>query len=94
MYYAKPDSIRCFAALAVLFAHIFQIWTWDRDLFPLGNAGMLSDWSLPWWSKLLPVVVCLVLVVGVAELSYRLIERPLLRLKTCFRTPKPMAQAA
>lgn len=44
MYYPKLDSIRCFAVLAVIFAHMFEIWTWERDifnLFPLGNAGVV-----------------------------------------------------
>jgi len=49
MYYPKLDSIRCFAVLAVIFAHIFQIWTWERDtfdLFPLGNAGVVAFFVL------------------------------------------------
>lgn len=49
MYYPKLDSIRCFAVLAVIFAHIFQIWTWQRDtfdLFPLGNAGVVAFFVL------------------------------------------------
>jgi len=49
MYYPKLDSIRCFAVLAVIFAHIFQIWTWERDtfdLFPLGNTGVVAFFVL------------------------------------------------
>jgi len=49
LYYPKLDSIRCFAVLAVIFAHIFQIWTWERDtfdLFPLGNAGVVAFFVL------------------------------------------------
>lgn len=57
------------------------------------NTNMLSDWTLPWLSKLPGVVICLVLVIGVAELSYRVIERPLLRLKDRFRST-PAAQPA
>lgn len=44
LYYPKLDSVRCFAAFAVVFAHMFQIWTWDLrtgDFFPLGNVGVV-----------------------------------------------------
>lgn len=44
MYFPKLDSIRCFAAFAVVFAHIFQVWTWDPatvNIFPLGNVGVV-----------------------------------------------------
>ncbi|MGI9311162.1 MAG: acyltransferase family protein [bacterium] len=44
MHYPKLDSVRCYAAFAVVFAHIFQIWTWSpttEELFPLGNLGVI-----------------------------------------------------
>ena len=53
------------------------------DYDPATN--MLSDPSAGLIPKLLGVAVCLIMVVGVAELSYRIIEKPLLRLKDRFR---------
>lgn len=43
-YFARLDSIRFYAVFAVIFAHIFQIWTWEEStvlLFPLGRAGVV-----------------------------------------------------
>ena len=50
------------------------------------NTNLLSDWTLPWWQKIVPLLFCLALVILVAELSYRLIEIPILKLKDRFRT--------
>ncbi len=44
MYFIHLDSIRWYAVIMVVFAHIFQIWTWDSatvSLFPLGQAGVV-----------------------------------------------------
>ena len=44
MYFPKLDSVRCYAAFAVVFAHIFQIWLWDPATvvrFPIGNTGVV-----------------------------------------------------
>lgn len=44
MYFPLLDSIRWYAASMVVFAHIFQIWTWNDttvSLFPLGQAGVV-----------------------------------------------------
>ena len=44
MYFERLDTIRWYAAIAVVFAHIFQIWTWQPrsvDLLPLGHGGVV-----------------------------------------------------
>jgi len=61
------------------------------DYDPATN--MLSDPTVALWPKLLGVIVCLVLVIFVAELSYRFIERPILKLKNRFRS-QPLPQPA
>ncbi|SMN00262.1 O-antigen acetylase [uncultured Candidatus Thioglobus sp.] len=43
-YFERLDTIRFYAVFAVIFAHIFQIWTWSETLvflLPLGNVGVL-----------------------------------------------------
>ena len=44
MYFPRLDTIRCYAVFAVVFAHIFSIWTWrspDEVAAPLGYAGVV-----------------------------------------------------
>lgn len=44
MYYSRLDTIRFYAVLSVIFAHILQIWTWKINttfLFPIGNVGVV-----------------------------------------------------
>ena len=56
MYFARLDTIRCYAAFSVVFAHIFKIWTWQPEtvlLFPLGHTGVvvffvLSGFLITW----------------------------------------------
>lgn len=43
-YFERLDTIRFYAVFVVIFAHIFQIWTWTQTQFfllPLGNVGVL-----------------------------------------------------
>lgn len=44
MYFSRLDTIRFYAVFAVIFAHIFKIWTWDTKtvfLAPMGNVGVI-----------------------------------------------------
>ncbi len=44
MYFSRLDSIRCYAVFAVVFAHIFSIWTWRNPhevAAPLGYIGVV-----------------------------------------------------
>ena len=44
MYFERLDTIRFYAVFAVIFAHIFKIWTWPEtlsSLIPLGRVGVL-----------------------------------------------------
>ncbi len=44
MYFSRLDSIRFYAVFAVVFAHIFSIWTWenpDETAAPLGYIGVV-----------------------------------------------------
>ncbi len=44
MYFPRLDSVRCYAVFAVVFAHIFSIWTWqdpDEVSAPLGYIGVV-----------------------------------------------------
>lgn len=43
-YFIHLDTVRCYAVFMVVFAHIFQIWTWKdatESLFPLGQTGVV-----------------------------------------------------
>lgn len=43
-YFEHLDTVRFYAVFMVIFAHIFQIWTWDANtvlLFPIGNTGVI-----------------------------------------------------
>lgn len=43
-YFERLDSLRFYAVFCVIFAHIFQIWTWQEStvfLFPVGNTGVV-----------------------------------------------------
>lgn len=44
MYFSRLDTVRCYAVLMVVFAHIFSVWTWrdsTKYLLPLGNFGVV-----------------------------------------------------
>ncbi|MBE8189821.1 MAG: acyltransferase [Candidatus Thioglobus sp.] len=44
LYFKHLDSLRFYAVFLVIFAHIFQIWTWQENtvlLFPMGSLGVM-----------------------------------------------------
>ncbi|KAF3982216.1 MAG: acyltransferase [Methylococcales symbiont of Hymedesmia sp. n. MRB-2018] len=43
-YFERLETVRFYAVFSVIFAHIFQIWTWLPNtvlLFPIGNTGVI-----------------------------------------------------
>ena len=49
MYFSRLDTIRWYAAAAVVLSHILQIWTWQPQtvmLIPLGYAGVVAFFVL------------------------------------------------